>query len=149
MDGCSQQLIEPTSILRILPTVRIVTSDSDRMRSSHNTVATFYTNPQRFPIAFYRPPHNPVLHTTCIGLILIPIPITSNPKPNERSRNYSAPGLRSRVLGLLLQELKSCCFPSYRLDNLESERRSRLLVSFLISSRSIGRTILRRRRQWT
>ena len=149
MDGCAQQLIERTSILRISLTVRIVISDSDRMRNSHNTVATSYTSPQRFHIGFYHPPHNPVLLTICIGLILIPIPITSNPKPNERSQNYSPPGLRSHVPGLPLQELKSCYSPSYKPDNSESERRSKLLVSFLIGSQSIGRTILRPPRRWT
>jgi len=141
--------IERTSTLLILPTVRIVISDLGRMWSSHNTVATFYKSPQRSPIDFYHPPHNPALHIICTGLIPIPIPITSNPRPSWRSQNYSPPGLKSRVPGLLLQEPKSCCFPSYKLGNLESERRSRLSGSFLISSRSIGRTILRCPRQWT
>jgi len=142
VDGCSQQLIERISTLRILPTVRIVISDSGRMRSSHSIVANFYTSPRRFLIDFYHPPHNPMLRTICTGLILIPILITSNPKPNKRSRNYSPPGLRSLVPGLLFQEPKSYFFPSYKLDNLESEKRNRLLVSFLIGSRSTGRTIL-------
>ena len=149
MDGCAQQLIERTSILRISPTVRIAISDLGHTRSSHNIVATFYTNPRRSPTDFYHLPHSPVLPTTYNGLILIPTPITLNPKPNEHSQSYNPSGSRNRGPGLPLRKQKSSYFLSYKPDSLESERRRRLLISSSIGSRSTRRTIVRRPRRWT
>lgn len=149
LTGCSQGLAGQISTLHISRTARIDIFGLDHTRSSHNTVAIFCTSPRRSLIDFYHPLRSPVLPTICTGPILTSILIILNPRPNERSRSYSPPGSRDRGPGPLLRKPKSSYFLSYKLDSLGSGRRSRLLVSSLIDSRSIGWTIALCLQPWT
>ena len=144
-----QRLTGRISTLRISRTVRIAISGLGRTLSSHNTAAIFCTSPRRSPTDFYHPPHSLVHPTICTGPTPIPTPITLNPRPNERSRICSPPGLKNREPAPLLRKPKSSYFPSYKLDSSEFERRNGLLGLSLIDWQSIGRTMTRRLQPWT